>query len=130
MMVDEAVNSQGIGVGITLRSPSWQYKEGRSIRLDYPFSNNQAEYEALVLRFQWALEAGIDTIEAFSDSQVVVGEVNGEYFVNSESLKLYAIKVNLLVAQFQYLALTKTDQSLNEATDKVAKVASREAPTT
>lgn len=76
------------------------------------------------------MEAGIDTIEAFSDSQVVVGEVNGEYFVNSESLKLYAIKVNLLVAQFQYLALTKTDQSLNEATDKVAKVASREAPTT
>lgn len=56
-----------------MKSPSEHYEESRSIRLDYSLSNNQAEYEALILRLLWALEVGIDVLEVFSDSQVVVG---------------------------------------------------------
>lgn len=41
---------------------------------------------------------------------------------------MYAEKVDQLVAQFQYFALKKIDQSLNEATNKLVKIALRESP--
>lgn len=49
MMVDEAVNSSGVGVGMVLISPNQQHVERRSINLQSLLSNNQAEYAALVI---------------------------------------------------------------------------------
>lgn len=86
-------------------------------------SNNQAEYEDLVLRLQWALESGIEAIKVISDSQVIIGQVNCYgYSINSDNLKLYTKKVDRLVAQLQYFALMKIYQSLNEVEEKLAKV--------
>lgn len=72
MIVDGAVNSQGSGVGIKMKYPSEQYEELQSIRLNYPLSNNQVEYEALILGLHWAWEVGVKAVEVFSDSQVIV----------------------------------------------------------
>lgn len=49
MTVDGSANVKGIGIGITLESPSKTYRECRSIRLEFSVSNNQAEYEALLI---------------------------------------------------------------------------------
>lgn len=48
MMVDGAVNSNSVGVITVLTSPKRQYTKQRSIRLQFPISNNQANYEALI----------------------------------------------------------------------------------
>lgn len=68
MMVDGAMNAKGIRVGATIKSPSEHHEEVRSIRLDYHLSNNQAEYEALVIGMQWALDLGVRSLKVFNDS--------------------------------------------------------------
>lgn len=126
MMVDGAVNSQGTGVGIVIKSPFGHFVEVRSIRLGHTLSNNQVEYEALILGLQWAVEVGVEVLEVFSDSQVVVGQVNREYSVNSNNLKGYTEKVDRLASQFCLFSLKKICRSYNEAADKLAKIASGE----
>lgn len=49
---------------------------------------------------KWALVIGISALGLFSDSQVIVRQVNNEYAVNSDNLKEYVEKVTQLVAQF------------------------------
>lgn len=126
MMVDRAINTKGVGVGITITSPSGQHERVRSVRLDYPLSKNQAEYKALIIWMQWALDTGIDSLRVISDSQVVVGQVNHDYVVNSDNLKEYAEKVNLLASRFWHFTLEKVDRNSNETAKRLAKIASGE----
>ena len=48
MYVDVASNARGVGVGIVLVSPKGIRLE-HSLRLSYMASNNEAEYEALIV---------------------------------------------------------------------------------
>lgn len=77
---------------------------------------------------KWALVIGISALGVFSDSQVIVRQVNNEYAVNSDNLKEYVEKVTQLVAQFRYFALEKMDRSNNEVADKLAKIAAEKTP--
>lgn len=88
MMVDGAVNSQGVGSGIILRSPS-QNTEKRCIKFNFSLSNNQAEYETLIIELLWAQEVGIQSLEVSCDSQVVIGQTNCDYTANSDNLRGY-----------------------------------------
>ena len=45
--VDGASRSSGSGVGLLLKAPTGERLE-QSIRLDFPVSNNEAEYEAIL----------------------------------------------------------------------------------
>lgn len=128
MTVGRALNTKGVGVGVALKSPTNQQEKARSIRIDYPLSNNQAEYEALITGMQWAFDMAISSLKNLSNSQVVVGQVNSKYGVNSNNLKKYAKKVNLLVVQFEYIVLVKIGRDDNEIVDKLAKITFGEAP--
>uniref|UniRef100_A0A2N9GE62 Uncharacterized protein n=1 Tax=Fagus sylvatica TaxID=28930 RepID=A0A2N9GE62_FAGSY len=46
---------------------------------DYPTTNNEAEYEALLTGLEMAKVLGATELEVLSDSQLVVGQVNGDY---------------------------------------------------
>lgn len=48
----------------------------------------------------WALSTGIQALRAYIDSQVVVSQVNDEYAVHSDNLKMYVKKVSMLKVQF------------------------------
>lgn len=68
MTVDGAVNAEGMEVGITVTSPSGKYERAQSVRLSYLLSNNLAKYEVLIIKMQWALDTGVNSLKAFSDS--------------------------------------------------------------
>jgi hypothetical protein len=59
LFVNEASNCKGLGAGIVLVSPEGLVLE-QAVRLGFPASNNEAEYEALVvgLRSARRLDAG------------------------------------------------------------------------
>ncbi|KAL0411868.1 UNVERIFIED_CONTAM: Ribonuclease HI [Sesamum latifolium] len=59
------------------------------IRFDFNASNNEAEYEALVLGMRMALDSGALHLLAYSDSQLIVKQVRGEYEAKKESLIQY-----------------------------------------
>ncbi|RDX87250.1 hypothetical protein CR513_31311, partial [Mucuna pruriens] len=49
-------------------------------------SNNQAEYEALLVRIRLAKELDAQVLTAKSDSKLVTGQVNGKYQVRAPQL--------------------------------------------
>ena len=78
LYVDGASSTKGCGTGIILE------KEGEimveiSIKFDFPVSNNQAEYEALIAGLQLAFDVKATRLTIYSDSQIVTSQVFGSY---------------------------------------------------
>ena len=63
------------------------------VHLDFPTTNNEAEYEALVAGLNLAKAAGAASVVIYCDSQVVTNQVNGNYECKGERLKRYLDQV-------------------------------------
>ena len=64
-------------MGLVLVSPEKITIE-KSLRLDFLATNNEAEYEALLVGMAMVQKMGGKAMEIFSDSRLVVGQVKGE----------------------------------------------------
>ena len=71
------VNHNGSGVGPVLISLERIIIE-KSLRLGFLVTNNEAEYEALLAEMSMVQKMGEKDVEIFSDSRLVVGQVQGE----------------------------------------------------
>ena len=49
------------------------------VLIDFPTTNNEAEYETLVAGLDLAKAAGVASVVLYCDSQVVTNQVNGDY---------------------------------------------------
>ena len=63
------------------------------IRLDFPTTNNEAEYEALVASFDLAKAARATSVVIYCDYQVITNQINGDYECKGEGMKLYLNQV-------------------------------------
>ena len=75
--VDGAANQRGFGVGLILVS-SKKITIEKSLRLNFLATNNEAEYETLLVGMAMVQKMGGKAMEIFSDSRLVVGQVKGE----------------------------------------------------
>ncbi|GFZ19982.1 hypothetical protein Acr_28g0006870 [Actinidia rufa] len=78
LFVDGSSNQHGCGAGLVIRAPSGKQME-YAIRMGFQATNNEAEYEALLAGLRVATELGAQSLEVFSDSQLVVNQVQGDY---------------------------------------------------
>ena len=60
-----------------------------SLTLSFPTSNNQAEYEALLAGLRLADDLGAREVKIFTDSQLVVSQVQGGYQAKNNNLIEY-----------------------------------------
>ena len=67
------------------------------IRLDFPTTNNEAEYEALVAGLDLTRAVGAISVVIYCDSQVITNQVNGDYECKGERMKRYQDKVKMRV---------------------------------
>ena len=100
MHTDESSNRQAEGVGVVLLSPEGDVVECM-IRLDFPATNNEAEYEALVAGLDLAKATGATSIVIYCDSQVITNKINGDYECKGERMKLYLDQVKRRVDDLQ-----------------------------
>ena len=75
--VDGVVNHRGYRVGLVLISPEKITIE-KSLRLGFSATNNEVEYKALLVGMIMVQKMGGKAVEVFSDSKLVVGQVQGE----------------------------------------------------
>ena len=75
--MDNASRHTRVDVGLQLKAPIGEVIE-QAIRLDFPVSNNKTEYEAILAGIYLAQSVSSDNLLISSDSQLVVGQVNGE----------------------------------------------------
>ena len=89
---DGAINQKGVGVGVVVITPEKLVME-KSLRLGFLATNNEAEYEALLAGVAMVRQLGGDMVELYSDSRLVVGQVNGEFKARDERMQGYLAKV-------------------------------------
>ena len=77
LYIDGAANQRGSGVGLVLVSPKKITIE-KSMRLNFSATNNEAEYEALLMEMMMVQKMGGKAVKVFSDSKLVVGQVRGD----------------------------------------------------
>jgi len=76
--VDGSSNSKGVGAGIVLEGPNDILAE-KSLHFAFKTSNNQAEYEAILVDLSLACEVGVKTLTCKTDSKLTVGHLNDEF---------------------------------------------------
>ncbi|KAL0355959.1 UNVERIFIED_CONTAM: hypothetical protein Sradi_4042800 [Sesamum radiatum] len=83
--VDGSSTIQGSGAGIVITSPQGEDLEF-AIKFDFKASNNEVEYEAVVAGMKMAHETGARHLLAYSDSQLVVKQIEGVYEAKEKSI--------------------------------------------
>uniref|UniRef100_A0A2N9GTT5 Reverse transcriptase domain-containing protein n=1 Tax=Fagus sylvatica TaxID=28930 RepID=A0A2N9GTT5_FAGSY len=78
MNIDGSSTKDSGGIGVVLKSPEGDTIK-QAVRLQYPTTNNEAEYEALLAGLEMAKALGATELDVLNDSQLVVGQVNGDY---------------------------------------------------
>ena len=100
MHTDGSSNRQAGGAGVVLLSPERDVAECM-IRLDFPTTNNEAEYEVLVVGLGLARATGATSVVIYYDSQVITNQVNGDYECKGERMKRYLDQVKRRVDDLQ-----------------------------
>ncbi|XP_074265655.1 uncharacterized protein LOC141588099 [Silene latifolia] len=77
LYIDGAFNARGAGVGLVLRSRKGDIMV-QAVRCEFKATNNEAEYEALILGMQMAQGLKVRNLRVYSDSFLVVNHVNNE----------------------------------------------------
>ena len=75
--IDGVMNQRGFGVGLVVSSLENIIIE-KSLRLGFSTTNNEAEYEALLVGMTMVYKMGGKTVEIFSNSRLLVGQLKGE----------------------------------------------------
>ena len=73
-------------------------------------SNNQAEYEALLTGLRLAKKVSAHHLVIYSDSQLIVNQVNSEYQANGEKMASYLEKPRNYWGNLILLALYKCQE--------------------
>ena len=95
----------------------------KSLRLDFPATNNEAEYEVLLEEMAMVLRMGGKSIKLFSDSRLVVGQVKGEFEANDERMRGYLSQVTIMQMKFESFSLLHVPRSGNAHADSLAMLA-------
>ena len=90
--MDRSSNRQISGAGVILHNSEGDKIECM-VRIDFPTTNNKAEYETLIARPDLAKAAGATNVIVYCDSQVVTSQVNGDYDYKDERMKKYLEQV-------------------------------------
>ncbi|XP_068476567.1 uncharacterized protein [Phaseolus vulgaris] len=123
LSVDGSSNQQGSGAGIVLEGPDGVLIE-QALRFAFKGSNNQAEYEALIAGMLLAKEMGVRNLLVKSDSQLVTGQVLGEFQAKDPQMAAYLRYVESLKGAFSALELVHVPREQNARADLLAKLAS------
>jgi ribonuclease HI len=116
------------GVGIVFKTPEGHLLK-HSTRLQYPTTNNEAEYEALLTSLRIAKELGANRLKIRSDSQLIVGQVNGEYEAREDRMTKYLKLVQNAMKWFDEVMLVQVPREQNTEADALAKLASSDEAT-
>ncbi|XP_027157746.1 uncharacterized protein LOC113759379 [Coffea eugenioides] len=121
--VDGSSNSEGSGAGLLLENPQGEICS-YALRFDFAVSNNEAEYETVIVGLQLARKLGAAHILVYSDSQLVVCQILGEYETREEVMHRYVSKVLQLVAHFESFEIQRIPRSQNRRADALSRLAS------
>ena len=117
-----AARREVTGIGVVFVSPQRQILL-YSFTLSEFCSNNVAEYQALIIGLQMAIEMGISQLEIFGDSKLVINQILEQYDVKKNDLIPYCKYTKKLLANFKAIMLEHIPRKENKQADALANLA-------
>ena len=97
------------------------------MRLGFLTTNNEVEYETLLVGMAMVQRIGGKSIKLFSDLRFVVGQVRGEFEAKDERMQGYLSQVKCLQLKFDSFDLLHVPRSDNAHADSLAMLATSSA---
>lgn len=85
MHFDGVVSKEGVGVGISITSPEFEYISS----LYFECTNNVAEYQALILGIKMIKQLEIKNVIIYGDLELVINHVKGVYQAKHPRMRAY-----------------------------------------
>jgi ribonuclease HI len=82
-------------------------------------TNNEAEYAALLAALEYAVGHGARSLKVFSDSELLVRQIRGEYKVKSAGLKPLFRKAQELISRLESFSITHLRREQNREADRL-----------
>ncbi|GKV09092.1 hypothetical protein SLEP1_g20639 [Rubroshorea leprosula] len=121
--VDGSSSENGSGTRIILTSPEGETFE-YALKFTFEASNNRAEYEALLGGLRLAKAVNAEYIKVFSDSQLVVYQIKGNFNAQETVMTKYLEKAAQLLKPFKGYKMHHIKRIENSKADALAKLAS------
>ncbi len=86
-------------------------------------TNNQAEYRAVIAALEKAISLGARQVDLYSDSELVVRQINGQYRVRKPELKLLYQQVKQLQNSLEDFTVNYIPRWQNAEADNLANAA-------
>ena len=86
-------------------------------------TNNEAEYHALMLGLQLALERGYKRLHIQTDSELLAKQIKGEYKVKEPRLKKLFAQAHQLLGQLEEWDIANVPREQNRLADRLCNIA-------
>ncbi len=85
-------------------------------------TNNIAEYKALIYALEEALILKADILNIRTDSELLFKQINGDYKVKNENIKVLYDRAKHLISAFKEFSISHISRNLNKGADKLANL--------
>ena len=92
----------------------------KSLRLSFSTTNNEAEYEALLMELAMVQKMGGKAVKVFSDSKLVVGQVRGDLEARDPRMQEYLCQIKSIQSKFEVFDLSHIPRGGNTHADSLA----------
>ena len=118
LYIDGAANQKGSRMGIVIVSLDRITIE-KSLRLGFSATNNEAEYEALLIGVAMVRKLGRKVADVFSDSRLVIEQVKGELEARNLRMQGYLDKSRRSQSGFKSFSIQQVSRSRNAHADSL-----------
>ena len=130
MEFNGALGREGASIGIWIHIPINKALDIppnvriSSYKLAFDLTNNEAEYEALIVGLNFLKKLGVKKISVYGDSELVIKQVKGEYKANRPKMRAYRNAVLDILKTFPEYTLSLIPRNNNVIADSLATSAS------
>ena len=96
-----------------------------SFKLEFPYSNNTAEYEAYLTGLATALEMGVKHLRILGDLDLVVCQAKGSFSLKEPSLAPYRVMAQRMEEKFSTFEIEHAPRNENRFVDTLAALGSQ-----
>ena len=93
------------GAGVIITSPKGNILK-YGVQLKFPVTNNEAEYKAILTGLRIAQAFGAKNVLIRSDSQLIIGQVKGDFKAKKTRMQRYLKLTNQLISNFDQIEFT------------------------
>nr|GEW59454.1 Pol polyprotein [Tanacetum cinerariifolium] len=121
LYTDGESSLKAVGAGLMLIDPS-RVEYTYAIRLNFPSTNNEAKYEALLTALRIAQNMKVQALKVKVDSKLVACQLNVEFVASSEGMTKYLSKAKEHMTLFKKFSIQNIPRNQNQKADVLIKL--------